>query len=193
MEKTETGIINVLTIGIICCTVIMSALAVFLNMYAYDLSKEERTILSEKNFNVEFIDGNTINFKNAAPGTSINKRIVVSANENATGISKYRIYLDVLSNNIASEYLIYKMEGSSNLGPDETSDYVNVDYTSFNEDGSVEYLEGELKPGEVHTYTYILYYSTSSTVKKNSFKSNLVAELVETNDTSQKDEGVPAE
>lgn len=193
MEKTETGIINVLTIGIICCTVIMSALAVFLNMYAYDLSKEERIILSEKNFNVEFIDGNAINFKNAAPGTTINKKMVVAANENATSISKYRIYLDVLSNNIASEYLIYKMEGSSNLGPDDTSDYINVEYTKFKEDGSIEYLEGELKPGEVHTYTYTLYYSSSSTVKKNNFKSQLVAELVETNETSQKDEVTPVE
>ena len=189
MEKSETGIINVLTIGIACCTVVMSLLAVFLNMYAYDLSKEQRTILTEKNINIDFKNGNTINWKNAEPGTVVEREIVISASETSTSITKYRINLEVLENNIAAEYLVYEMIGSSSLPEDESGEVFNAEETNYPTDGSVVYMDGSLKPGETHTYKYYLKYRRISTVKKNKFESYLNVEMIEPSDGSGTDGG----
>lgn len=173
MDKRESGVINVLSIGIICCALCFLIIALLLNRYALNLTENPREVVTEKTLDVAFDGGKDISFKNLKNRTSIKRTITISLSEGVTSYSTFELGTVVNKTDISYEDFKYSLK-CKNEGNDENSDNMpNKPGEYLTKDATIEPIELKIYPGETQTCEFELYYYANTIMKKNVFDSEL--------------------
>ena len=176
--KERKDIASVISVIFSLFTLVIVIISTMLAKYSNDISNNEREIISNKNMMVNFDEGNELNLKNVEPGEVKTVTFEISSREDATTLTEYEIYYDVLTNDFNSDYLYYSLEGETTLKTD-SGIVKNIENTSFM-DYDTPHFKGSIKPGEVQTYTFKVTYEVGTDVKKNELKGNLHVDVIET-------------
>lgn len=173
MKDNNTEILNLLSIVLGICALFLLVLSTLFNIYSYNISSDEELIITNRNLLVNYKSGKTVTLKNIEPGISLAYEFELSSKEDATGIFDYELYFDVIENTFNGSMLFYKYECSSSLNYDSGKLVNNSDWISFSE-GQMASYSGTIKPGEVQSCSFKIFYSHLTSTKKNSLTGEIL-------------------
>lgn len=176
MKDNNSDILNLLSVTISVSALLLIILSTVFNIYSYNVSKEERSILTDKNIIIDYESSNKVELSNITPGTSLEYVFTISSKESATSISNYEIYFDVEKNNLPSESFYYKIAGESDRGS-ESGTLIKEEFKNF-VDYSTPHFSGSIKPGETQKYKLSLSYTTNASNKKNNLIGTIKVDTV---------------
>lgn len=154
--KNQTIFLSIIGVATLLVAIVGATFAWFSISVSGNEEAEKMIVTTATLGSITFTDGASIDAKGIMPGNSKTKTFTVSQTDmEATGVLKYNIKLNVVSNTLtpnAMEQFVHSLKGSGNTNGGEIA---NMDTTVVPEN-SIILGTGVLDGYEVHTYEYTI-------------------------------------